>query len=724
MAQVIIVSNRLPVSVKKVGDELEFSASLGGLATGLSSYVQNRKNKWIGWPGIPSEELTERDKTTISYELAKSNCYPVFLSKKQIDAFYNGYSNRILWPLFHNLSPHLEDYDREWRAYRQVNHLFAEAVLSLIETTSTIWVHDYQLLLLPEMLRAERPNDHIGFFLHIPFPDVDTFASLKTGKKLLHGMLGADLVGFHTTSYADNFLETSQQLDHHVVLRDQVLLDRRVVRVTDFPMGIDYDKYAQAARTKEVKKAIHTYKRKYRGRKVIAAVDRLDPTKGLVERLEAYREFLETNPQFHGKVVLAMIAAPSRTDIPEYKELSLHIETLVKQINNTIGWPKWQPIDYMNTAHPFEEVAALYQVADIAFIAPLRDGMNLVAKEYVAAKRGRGVLILSETAGAAQELTEALLVDPARRNTVVAALYQAVNMPKHELKRRLHAMQKQLEGRTVHTWANAFLKALERPTYTSTIHRTQTLTPDRQKALVASYRQASSRLLLLDYDGVLVALATHYKQAAPSKGVVQTIKKLAADPANEVVIVSGRTRTNLDDWFDSIPVNLVAEHGAFTKDVRGTWHKTRGHSTAWKERIRPIMEKYARRTPGAVIEEKSNSLVWHYRQSPPYEAQKYTVILRRVLQTIVRDYDLAVYSGNKILEVKDPSTSKAETVQRWMKHPHDFILTIGDDYTDEDMFAALPDSAYTIKVGRGRTHAKYRLKSSSEVQALLKRLVK
>lgn len=723
MAQVIIVSNRLPVSVKKVGDALEFSNSLGGLATGLSSYVQNRKNKWIGWPGIPSDELTEQDKTTIAYELAKSNCYPVFLTQKQIDAFYNGYSNRILWPLFHNMPPHLENYDREWRAYRQVNNVFAEAVVALAGPKNTIWVHDYQLLLLPEMLRAERPGDHIGFFLHIPFPSPKTFTTLKTGKKLLQGMLGADLVGFHTASYADNFLETCQQLDRHVVLRDQVILDDRVVRVTDFPMGIDYDKYARAARTKEVKRAIRRFRKKYKGRKVIAAVDRLDPTKGLVERLEAYREFLETNPQFHGKVVLAMIAAPSRTDIPEYQQLSKKLDTLVKQINNTIGWPKWQPIDYMNTPHPFEEVAALYQVADIAFIAPLRDGMNLVAKEYVAAKHKRGVLILSETAGAAQELTEALLVDPARPNTVVAALYQAVNMPRRELKHRLKAMQKQLKGHTVHTWAGAFIKALERPIYMQPA-RTRTLDARQQRELARAYHLAKKRLILLDYDGVLVPLAANYKRAAPPKNIMNTLKKLARDKANEVVVVSGRSQANLETWFAGTPFNLVAEHGAFIKDAGGSWHKTRSHSTAWKQLIRPIMEKYARRTPGAVIEEKANSLVWHYRQSPPYEAQKYTVILRRVLQSVVRDYGLAVYSGNKILEVKDPSVSKAETVRRWLKHSHDFILAIGDDYTDEDMFAALPSKAYTVKVGRGRTYAQHRLKSSSEVHELLKRLAK
>lgn len=723
MAQVVIVSNRLPVNVKKVDGVLEFSKSLGGVATGLSSFLSgSSRNKWIGWPGIASDELTEDDKQAILAELAKDNCYPVFLTRKQLDEFYGEYSNRIIWPLFHNLPAHYENREASWRTYRKVNELYADAVEAVAQPKSTIWVHDYHLMLVPELLRAKRPAGHIGFFLHIPFPAPEILRELPEAKKLLRGVLGADLAGFHTASYVDNFLETCQQLENHTVVRDQIILDRRAVRVTDFPMGIDYDKYAQAIRTKEVKQAIKRYKRKYRGKRIIAAVDRLDPTKGLIERLRAYREFLETNPHLYGKVVFVMVAAPSRTDVKEYQELAKKLGSMVRQINNTFGYPKWQPVDYINGL-PFEEVTALYQVADIAFIAPIRDGMNLVAKEYVATKRKRGVLILSETAGAAQELTEALLVDPARPNTLVAALTQAVNMPKRELKHRLKALKAQVEGRNVHTWANSFVKTLEKPMYIQGAI-THSLNKNRTRELSARYRSANKRLLLLDYDGVLVPLTQNYKKAVPPKNVLTTLTKLANDPANEIVVVSGRSQDNLQDWFDDIPVNLVAEHGAFIKDTDGKWHRTRSHSTAWKRLIRPIMEKYALRTPGAVIEEKSHSLVWHYRQSPPYEAQKYTVVLRRVLQSIVRDYGLAVYSGNKILEVKDPSVSKAETVQRWLKRSHDFVLTIGDDYTDEDMFAALPDMAYSIKVGRGRTHAKYRIKNSSEVQKLLLKLTR
>lgn len=723
MSQVIIVSNRLPLSVKKVDGVLQFSQSVGGLATGLSSYVKNRKNKWIGWPGIASDELTEDDKMAIVVELAKDNCYPVFLNHKQLDEFYNGYSNSMLWPLFHNLDMSMRPRDDWWSSYRNVNKLFAEAVLAHADKNNTIWVHDYHLLLLPELLRRERPRDHIGFFLHTPFPMPKTLSQLKEHKKLLSGMLGADLLGFHTANYVDNFLESSQQLNHHVVVRDQIILDARTVRVTDFPMGIDYDKYAQATGQREVKLAIKRYKRRYHGRKVIVAVDRLDPTKGLVERLQAYREFLDTNPQLHGKVVLAMVAAPSRTEVEVYHQLKLKLDKLVAQINNSYGWPKWQPIDYINESLPFEEVTALYQVADIAFIAPIRDGMNLVAKEYVTTKHNRGVLILSETVGAAKELTSALLVDPSRPNTLVAALNQAVNMPRRELKRQLKLMQRQLAGHTVHTWASSFMKTLEKPISVSA-SRTLALNPQRLKHLLATYRTANKCLILLDYDGVLSPFFSQPRLAKPSPEILTLLQQLCSLPKNEVVIVSGRSLEDLKLWFGDLPIGLVAEHGAVFQDKSGQWHKPRHNTTSWKKLVRPIMEKYAMRTPKSIIEDKPNSLVWHYRQSPPYEAQKYMVILRRVLKSVVREYGLAVYNGNKILEVKDPMISKAETVQRWLKRSHDFILAIGDDYTDEDMFAVLPKTAYTIKVGRGRTQANYRLKSPVEVRSLLKQLVK
>jgi trehalose 6-phosphate synthase/phosphatase len=727
MSQVIIVSNRLPVSVKKENGKLGFYPSVGGLATGLSGYVKNRKNKWIGWPGIASEELTEADKQEIVTELARHNCSPVFLTRHQIDDFYSGYSNTLLWPLFHELpydEPEEGQHRKWWRAYRTVNALFADAVLSLAQADSRIWVHDYQLLLLPELLRAEDLAGSIGFFLHIPFPGPSQFSVLPEQRKLLRGMLGSDLIGFHTSSYVDNFREACRQSLKLLVNSEQISLPERNVRIGDFPMGIDYDKYAAASASHQVRSAVKRYKKRYRGKKVIAAVDRLDPSKGLIERLRAYEQLLQANPKLHGKVVFSMIAAPSRTDIAAYQKLAVQLERLVATINKTYGTPKWQPVDYINTAQPFEEVAALFSVADIAFIAPLKDGMNLAAKEFVAAKRKGGVLVLSETAGAAEELRDALIVNPRQLSSLVSGLQSALTMPKFELRSRFHNMQQHLATNNVQNWAKSFVDTLQKPV-PGTPSYTRNLSQKTEKRLFDSYGRAKKRLLLLDYDGTLAPFTNDYRKTHPGKQILELLERLQADSGNHVVLISGRTADDLSSWFGQLKINLVAEHGAaIRRESSRNWFITTKAETKWKRAVEPILEKYTALTPKARLEYKPHSMVWHYRSSPAYYAQKHSVTIKRLLKPIVKTYGLKVFQGNKILEIKDPHISKGATAQRWLRHRYDFIMAIGDDFTDEELFAVVPESAFSLKVGRGRSKAKYRLQNYQEVRSLLKKLTR
>lgn len=726
MSQVIIVSNRLPVSVKKEDGKLVFYPSLGGLATGLSSYVDDRRNKWIGWPGIASDELTGDDKQAIVDELAGHNCSPVFLSQRQINDFYNGYSNTVLWPSFHNLTRRTinnEARGRWWRTYRSVNEQYAQAALNLAETGVRVWVHDYQLLLVPNLLRAGRSDIITGFFLHIPFPSFKTFARLPEYKKLLRGILGADVVGFHTPSYVANFLESCVAASVAVPLGSELAIEDRTVRVADFPMGIDYEKYATATKSKAVKEAVRRYRKRYKKLKVIVAVDRLDPTKGLVERLKAYATLLERNPRLRGKVVFSMVAAPSRTDIPVYRQLSKRLATLVDEINAGYGSPKWQPVDYMNVAQPFEEVTALFQIADVAFIAPLRDGMNLAAKEFVASKRKNGVLILSETAGAAEELHDALLVNPKRPETLVVALEQALKMRKRELRGRLRRMQQQLSTNTVQEWAKEFVSTLQQPVPGTPVI-VRTLKGKFELALVNDWRQAKKRLLLLDYDGSLVPFTGDYKAARPPKTLLQLLETLSADRSTDLVVISGRSAEDLEAWFGHLPINLVAEHGATVKRARNkSWQAIEKVDTQWKKLLQPVLEKYATLAPGALVEVKPHSLVWHYRAAAPYYAQKYAVVIKQVLKPILKKYGLELLQGNKVLEIKNPRIAKGIAAQRWLRHDYGFIVAMGDDITDENLFSVLPTSAYSIKIGRGRTGAHYRLASSKDAVSLLKKLV-
>ena len=727
MAQVIIVSNRLPISVKKDDAKLVFLPSLGGIATGLSSYVEDPSNIWIGWPGIASDKLTEKDKQLITSELGKHNCYPVFLSQKQIDNFYNGYSNSVLWPLFHNLPAkrfNSAQLDPWWQAYRKVNQQFGEVVVNLANAKSQIWIHDYLLMLLPEILRSQLPTTNIGFFMHIPFPDRKTFIRLPEAKRLTTGILGADLVGFHTASYVHNFVSSIEALKLAVVGENQVSLGPRTIRVAEFPMGIDYAKYATASKSKAVKLAAKDYKRRYARRKVIVSVDRLDPTKGLEQRLQAYGELLKRDPRQLNKVVFAMVAAPSRTDIAVYARLAERLESLAKEINATYGSSKWQPVDYINVAQPFENVAALFQIADVAFIAPLRDGMNLSAKEFVASNHKHGVLILSETAGAAQELHDAIIVNPREPESLVNALQQALSMRKRELRGRLKRMKKDLSINTVQHWAKNFIDTLQQP-IPGTPRLTRSLSPRISHLLQTDFRRAKKRLLLLDYDGSLVPYSLDYHDAKPSKSLINLLGKLIANRANDVVIISGRSADDLDAWFGSLSVSLVAEHGAAIKKAGNkTWQSVEKSETDWRQLLLPALEKYARLAPGARVEIKPHSLVWHYRATTPYYAQKYTVIIKRALRPILRAQGLELVQGNKILEIKNPRISKANAAKSWLERDYPFVLAIGDDITDESLFVSLPATAYTIKVGRGRTAARFRLGSSRDIITLIRKLAK
>ncbi|MDL2363568.1 MAG: bifunctional alpha,alpha-trehalose-phosphate synthase (UDP-forming)/trehalose-phosphatase [Patescibacteria group bacterium] len=723
MSHVIIVSNRLPVSVKKEDGKLVFSASLGGLATGLASYVKDGKSVWVGWPGIAREELTEADMEHITLELSKQQCAPVFLSRKQIDNFYNGYSNSLLWPVFHNLPVEEEIIPPQWwKTYREVNHLFAETTLGLAQPESAIWVHDYQLMMLPEMLRIEHTSGHIGFFLHIPFPDVAAWKSIKESRQLIRGVLGADLVGFHTTGYGTNFIQNCEAMGLDAADNYLYYADRRV-HVSNFPIGVDYQKYATAGKLRAVRSASKEFKKKYGDRKIIVAVDRLEPSKGLIERMEAYELLLASNSKLHDKVVMVMVAAPSRMDLAVYKQLKLLLLQKAAQINGTYGTDTWQPLDLKIEPLPFEQVNALYRVADVAFIAPLRDGMNLVAKEYVASKHKAGVLVLSETAGAAEELREALLVNPLLPASVAEALQQALSMPKKELRSRLKSMQKTTASNTIHTWASGFVKTLQKPV-PGTRPITRTLKNRLLQTMTADYKTAERRLFLLDYDGSLVALHEDYAAAKPTKKMLDTLQTLQSDPRNDVVVVSGRTRDDLDEWVGGIPVNLVAEHGSAIKKIGGKWQSQTTRETQWKRKVMPILERYTLLTPDATIENKPHSLVWHYRSSPSYYAQKYAVIIKKVLKPLLKTYGIAIFQGNKILEIKDPRISKGVAIQYWLRKRYDFVFILGDDFTDEDMFRVAPEIAYSIKVGRGRTYARYRVANVPEVQSILTRLVR
>lgn len=723
MSKLLIVSNRLPVTVVKRRGRLQYQSSVGGLASGLDSFHQRYNSLWVGWPGTVAGKI-QRDKKRIKRRLAAQNCYPVFLAQREVDNYYFGYCNKTLWPLFHYFTQRAIHDTKYWKSYKHVNELFRNELCKVVEPNDVVWIHDYQLMLLPKMLREEIPDATIGFFLHIPFPSSEVFRLLPSRGEIIEGILGADLIGFHTHDYVHHFTETVRRLVGYEYSLGQISAGVRTVRVDAFPLGIDYKKYS--TNSPPIEKETRRLRDKLLGRKAILSIDRLDYTKGVPERLEAFDLFLEKYPQYRKKVTLILVAVPSRTGVKDYMLLKQRVDELISGINGKYGDIGWVPIWYLYRFLNLQKLVPLYKIADVNLTTPLRDGMNLIAKEFIASKENRqGVLILSEMAGAAQEMGEAILVNPNNKEEIADAIEQALTMPVQEQVRRNEIMQRRLLRYDVERWAHDFMDRLHDVKQLQKRVRVRTLSPHVRKQMRKTYQRSKHRLLLLDYDGTLVSFTENPLDARPNQDIRRLLEKLCIDPKNDVVIVSGRKRGTLEQWFGMLDINLIAEHGVWTKAKKGKWKMVEALSNEWKPQIKPILEVYADRTPGSFIEEKEFSLVWHYRKADPKLASMRATELKSALRNLTSNLNLGLLKGSKVIEIKNTGINKGRAAQKWLiKKGIGFILAIGDDWTDEDIFAVLPASAYSIKVGYGMTKATYCIESPSDVMALLKTIVK
>ncbi len=724
MARLIVAANRLPVSVSKREGEFHVRPSPGGLAAGLASLPDSIERVWMGWPGIASEHLRPEDKEHIRHELTPGHCTPVFLSQRQIDQYYLGFCNKTIWPLFHYFPARAVFEQRFWKSYKQVNNLFCEELMAVLQPEDSVWVHDFQLMLLPRLLRERAPDLDIGYFLHIPWPSFELFRLLPWREEILEGLLGADLIGFHNYDYVRHFLSSVSRISGLEHTLGEVSVHNRIARVDAFPLGIDYDKYAGATRDTEVKTEVDKIRRTVGDRQIILSIDRLDYTKGIVERLGAFDLFLSQYPQYKGQVTLIIVAVPSRTGIEDYKILRDQLEQLVGRINGEHGTIDYTPVRYLYRSMPFKRLAALYSVADVGLVTPLRDGMNLIAKEFVATRTdGRGVLILSEMTGAASELGEALIVNAHDKQAVVKAIAEALEMPVMEQQERNRVMQQRLQRYDVTRWCTDFLHALAEVKGRQRGMSVRKLSGDARTALCTAYANSSKRLLLLDYDGTLVGFKGRPGHAGPDVEIREILHALAGDERNTVVIVSGRDKETIERWLGEYGVALVAEHGGWIRDRGPSWRNVQPVNEHWKQTIRPILELYSDRTPGSLVEEKDFSLVWHYRQADPTLAAVRTHELRGALVNLTENMDVGVFEGNKILEIRKYGISKGWTAEHLIAGGDwDFILAAGDDYTDEEMFAALPEQAYSIKVGANLSNARFNVDTVQDIRALLREL--
>ncbi|MDB6067595.1 MAG: UDP-forming alpha,alpha-trehalose-phosphate synthase [Pedosphaera sp.] len=731
ISRLVIASNRLPFTVSMADGEPRFTVSSGGLTTGLWSYLRNASQSgkqldflWVGWPGCsvaPGHEEPIR-----KYAGEHFHAAPVFFPEERMDRFYLGFCNKTIWPLFHyfpTLAHIEEDY---WREYQDVNELFGEALLKVLRPDDRLWVHDYQLMLLPRMVRRRFPDMPIGFFLHIPFPSFEIFRLLPRAwrEEIIEGLLGASLVGFHTHDYARDFLKSVLRTAGHEHQLGRLTLPDHTVKVDTFPMGIDFESFARTAQSAETTARIEQLRANCIGQKVIFSVDRLDYTKGLINRLRGYDLFLKKNPHWRGRVVFIISVAPSRTGVESYQAMKKELEQTVGRIIGKYGDVNWTPLIYQYRNLQFDEIVALYRLCDVALITPLRDGMNLVAKEFIASRPDQtGVLILSEMAGAAKEMGEALLINPFHGEDFVRALEQALSMPVEEQIRRNQFLQERLRRYDVNRWAEDFLQAMSGAQNTEAARRARALAGKAQVALIQHYREAVHRALLLDYDGTLVPLADHPRMARPDGELTDLLATLSGDPANEVLIVSGRSRSELEAWLGRLPVSLVAEHGMWLRRKNEQWRILNAVTTEWKEGVRPILQLYVDRLPGALLEEKEFSLAWHYRRADPEQAEQRAHELLDDLASYTRNIDVQVLEGNKVIEIRNTGATKGTAALDWIGNgTPDFILGIGDDETDEDLFRALPEGAYSVRVGFVNTTAKYHLSSQSMVRRVLREL--
>ena len=713
-ARLIVVSNRLPLTLKKTDEGWDTTRSSGGLASAMNPLLARTGGEWIGWAGDSGQE-DSKERGAVLVEWADTeHCFAVNLPKDVAAGFYEGYANQTLWPVFHNFPSQLKFDAKDWEAYVEANRIFCQAVVNRYKRNDLIWVHDYHLMLLPQMLREKLPDAAVGFFLHIPFPSAEIFPVLPRREELLEGLLGADLLAFQTHGHLQQFRAALLRVLGLESKIAEVTLGSRPIRLEALPIGIAPEDYAGLLdHDEKTSRQYSEWVERYRGRKVLLAVDRLDYTKGVPERLRAYAHLLRSSPELKEKVILIQIAVPTREAIDTYQDLRTDVNQLVGEINGKLGTPEWTPLVYINRSIERSELVGLYKLADVCWVGSLRDGMNLVAKEYVACKsQGDGVLVLSEFAGAAAEMGEALLINPYDEERTAAAVKRALLLDEQERRLRMTALHSRVLRNDVFHWGDRFLAALE-DAVSERGHFIDTQ-PERLRSneIRNAYLEAKCRLLVLDYDGTLVPFAKRPQQAAPSAAVIDLLGALASQRSNRLALISGRSAQNLEGWFGHISeLWLVAEHGAEIKASSSSeWESLRPQPpTEWKATVMPILEHFVDRTPGSFVEEKKYSLVWHYRMAEPEFGEWLANELVAMLEAMLAETELRAFRGEKIVEVRPAWANKGAALDRLLRDfpQADFLFAAGDDRTDEDVFEHLPEDAWTVHVGAGPTRASY-----------------
>ncbi|TFG62908.1 MAG: bifunctional alpha,alpha-trehalose-phosphate synthase (UDP-forming)/trehalose-phosphatase [Nitrospirales bacterium] len=733
MGRLIIVSNRLPVTVSITDSQIEIQPASGGLATGVRGPHEKFGGIWIGWPGDTSS-FTGGQRVTLKSELSQMRLVPCELSTEEVESYYNRFSNGVHWALFHYLHDRIPLTISDWESYRAVNEKFADLVAANYEPGDTIWVHDYQLALVPALIRERIPKAKIGYFLHIPFPATETMRLLPWRKEFLLGLLGADVVGFHTLSYARHF---ANSLIHILGLTpnvDYVRFEGRMVKIGAFPMGVDAKGLSELASRPEISRAAQQIREENHAEYLFLGVDRLDYTKGIPRRLLAFERMLEKNPDLHGKVCLIQLAVPSRTQVSEYEAFAASVNQLVGRINGAFSTASSVPVHYLYRNVPIEELVALYRAASVMLVTPLCDGMNLVSKEYVASRVDEdGVLVLSEFAGAASELGDALIVNPYDIDEMADTFKRAIELPELERKARMRALRGVVSDYDVHTWADSFVEELLGSSNDLGFTEPRLVGTEEKEEILRVLSGTEQNLLLLDYDGTLVPFAVRPEWATPDSQLLSLLHDLGKNQKFAVHIVSGRPKEFLEECFKDIPVNLHAEHGLWSRLNEGEWIANYSGDDLWKGKAIGILKQFCRRTPGSIIEEKSASLAWHYRRCDAEFGEWQSRELKIHLTHVLSNVPVSILSGDHVIELQPHQASKGVIASGLVSSSVPSlsatggnpvgVICAGDDETDEAMFAALPSRAITIHVGNKVTCARFRIQNHFAMRRLLEQLL-
>jgi len=722
MARTIInVSNRLPVSI---GDN-QITRSSGGLVAALEGMGPGAYAlKWLGWPG--AEIADDRHDDVAQMFEREFRCTPVFLSAAEVEGHYEGFSNSTIWPLLHYL-PTMFRYEAPWwDAYRDVNRKFCAKVLATAQDDDLVWVHDYQLMLLPAMLKEAKPSLRVGFFLHTPFPSYEVFRYHPKREDLVAGLLGADQVGFHTFGYLRHFRSSVLRL---------LGVDSEITRIRHhghtthlgvYPIGINAARFADELDRPEYHGKVSHFRDVYRGKRLILSVERLDYTKGLLRRLTAIDLFLgRLGPDERDTIKFIFISIPSREGVDEYRALREDVESEIGRLNGKYATLNNSPIHFIHGSVQFTELCALYGASAVGMVTPLVDGMNLVAKEYVACQRDEpGVLVLSEFAGAAEELFHAIVVNPYDPGAVADALRDALAMPVAHRRRRMAPMRDHVMRLDASRWARSFIDDLvSRDVAGQAPHPSEEAVRRVRDALGRGRRVA----LFLDYDGTLRELERDPAAASPNTAVRDLLDALARRQDVDVTIISGRTPQDLESFLGGYDFGLVAEHGAALRPPHARqWEQAdRNVTYGWKEQILQVFQLYQESTPGSWIEDKRTSLVWHYRRSDPEFGEWKARQLATDLSAMLSNEPINVRHGKKIVEVTAAEVNKGAAVLRCLgQQAYDLVLVAGDDATDESMFRLDLRNLVSVRVGEAEdSHAQYSVPNPAAFRRFLQRAV-